>query len=202
MEPMLADAGDPGKRLVARVGPTGPDDGRRRSADLAAVRAILRGMVPSATAVLFVCAGNICRSPMADAVFQHLVVARGLGDRFMVDSAGTGAWHVGNPPHPETLTQLELHGIDGSGLRARQVTAHDLELFDYVLAMDDENLAHLRWMSGTPHAEVGLLLDFTDEVDVREVPDPYYAGGYERVYQLVHAGCTGLLHCIRDREGI
>jgi protein-tyrosine phosphatase len=152
--------------------------------------------------VLFVCLGNICRSPMADAVFQQLVIDEGLGDRFVVDSAGTGAWHLGQPPHPGTLEQLELHGIDGSKLQARQVSRFDLDHFDYVVAMDDENLAGLKMLATDHHAEVTLLLSHTDEFNELEVPDPYYAGGYDRVYELVLAGCTGLLDHIREVEGI
>lgn len=150
--------------------------------------------------VLFVCMGNICRSPMAEAVFRHLVEQAGLQDQFEIDSAGTGPWHVGSGPHPETLEQLTLHGIDGSSQRARQVQADDLSRFDYVVAMDATNLADLRQLQAQSSAEVVRLLDFAHETDAADVPDPYYAGGYDHVYELVNTGCHGLLNHILEHD--
>ncbi len=152
--------------------------------------------------VLFVCMGNICRSPMAEAVFRHQVAEAGLADRFIIDSAGTGSWHVGEPPHRGTLRILAAHGVDPGPQRARQITRADFSEFDYVVAMDEENLRELRRFRHDSHAKVSLLLDHAPGLGTREVPDPYYTGGFERVYELVEAGCRGLLAHIREREGL
>lgn len=154
------------------------------------------------TRVLFVCMGNICRSPMAEAVFRHLVAEAGLSERFVIDSAGTGAWHAGEPPHRGTHAILAQHGVDVGPQRARQIAPDDLATFDYVLAMDEENLGDLRRMRRDPAARVSLLLDHAPALGVREVPDPYYSGGFEHVYRLVEAGCQGLLAEIRRSEGL
>lgn len=152
--------------------------------------------------VLFVCLGNICRSPMAEAVFRHLVVEAGLADRIQADSAGTGDWHLGSAPHPSTQEQLRLNGVVVGDQQARQVRRDDAELFDYVVAMDSANLGDLRRSFGMDqHAQLSLLLDHAD-ADLVDVPDPYYAGGYDRVYELVDDGCRGLLVLICRREGI
>lgn len=153
------------------------------------------------TRVLFVCMGNICRSPMAEAVFRHLVAEAGLAERFVIDSAGTGAWHVGEPPHPGTLAVLARNGVDPGPQRARQLAPPDFAGFDYVVAMDDENLAALRGLPREAGASVSLLLDHAPGAGAREVPDPYYSGGFDHVYGLVLAGCRGLLAQIRAREG-
>jgi protein-tyrosine phosphatase len=152
--------------------------------------------------VLFVCMGNICRSPMAEAVFRHKVAEAGLAERFEIDSAGTGGWHVGEPPHHGTLSILARHGVDPGPQRARQLAPADFARCHYVVAMDEENLSELRRFRRDPHARVSLLLDHAPGVGEREVPDPYYSGGFEHVYRLVEAGCEGLLAEIRRREGI
>jgi protein-tyrosine phosphatase len=152
--------------------------------------------------VLFVCMGNICRSPMAEALFRHQVAEAGLADRFVIDSAGTGSWHVGEPPHRGTLAVLARHGVEAGQQRARQLTPDDFSSFDYVVAMDAENLAEIGRFRRDPHARVSLLLDHAPGLDTREVPDPYYSGGFEHVYRLVEAGCSGLLAQIREREAI
>ncbi len=155
------------------------------------------------TRVLFVCLGNICRSPMAEAVFRHLVQQEGLADRFEIESGGTGGWHVGEPPHWGTLRELKERGIDLGGKRARQITAWDVESADYVVAMDRSNLRALQRYSGRNRLDgkVHLLLDFAGEVGVQDVPDPYYEGNFDYVYELVEAGCWGLLAYIRETEG-
>lgn len=139
---------------------------------------------------------------MAEAVFRHLVEREGLTDRIAVDSAGTGSWHVGEPPHPGTREVLRRHGIACDG-RARQVTPEDLRTFDYVVAMDEENAATLRSMDrhGVLDGKLSLLLDFAPPGAPRSVPDPYYRGGFDRVFALVQAGCQGLLAHVRARHG-
>ncbi len=148
--------------------------------------------------VVFVCLGNICRSPMAEGVFRHLVKEAGLEDRIQIDSCGTGGWHVGEPPHRGTQLILRQHGIDYQH-RARQIDARDLRDADYLIAMDMENLDNIRRL-GPTDAEVGLLLDYAEGLTVREVPDPYYNGRFEEVYRLVEAGARGLLKHIREKE--
>jgi protein-tyrosine phosphatase len=150
--------------------------------------------------VTFVCQGNICRSPMAEGVFRYLVEQTGLSSQIAVDSCGTGPWHVGERPHRGTQKVLRQHGIDYDG-RARQLAPADFARADYLIALDSENLHILRRRDSTA-AETGLLLDYADGVRERDVPDPYYSGGFGYVYELVEAGCRGLLAHIRDKEGI
>ncbi len=152
--------------------------------------------------VLFVCMGNICRSPMAEAVFRRHVAAAGLDERFFIDSAGTGSWHVGEPPHHGTLAVLARRGIDPGNQRARQIARSDFDRFDYIVAMDHENLAALQRLRRDTRAQVSLLLSHAPGLSVREVPDPYYTGGFDQVFDLVDAGCRGLLAHIREREGL
>lgn len=152
--------------------------------------------------VLFVCMGNICRSPTAHGVFRHLVASSDLMDRIDIDSAGTHAYHVGNPPDPRTVSTARRRGIDLSDLRARQVDLGDLYQYDYVLAMDDYNLSLLHELAVPEVAhKIRLFLEFAPQSGRREVPDPYYGGaeGFEQVFDLVQAASEGLLADIRQR---
>jgi len=145
--------------------------------------------------VLFVCLGNICRSPMAEAVFAAKVAEAGLSDRIIVDSAGTGDWHVGEPAHSGTRRMLAQKGIPYSG-RARHFKRADLNAFDYILTMDDDNLSTVR-QHGIGTAMVRPFLEFAPQLGLTEVPDPYYSGNFEQTYELVDAAADGLLAEIR-----
>lgn len=155
--------------------------------------------------VLFVCAGNICRSPMADAVFQHMVNEAGLNDQVKVDSAGMGSWHVGEHAHRGTLNVLKRHNIPYDG-RARQFNRRDLDQFNYILAMDRENLSQIRHLERhDDNAEVSLFLHYANLAgltNVTEVPDPYYSGVFDQVYDLVTMGCQALLDHIRQTHDL
>ncbi|MEM8530029.1 MAG: low molecular weight protein-tyrosine-phosphatase [Chloroflexota bacterium] len=150
--------------------------------------------------VMFVCLGNICRSPMAEGVFRHVVKEASLADRIEVDSSGTGAYHVGEPPHSGTRRILREHGIDYTHA-AQVVTAAHFEHFDYLVAMDRDNLAHLQRMSHNGDAALSLLLDYVPDARKRDVPDPYYNGNFAEVYDLVLRGSQALLeHIVTERQ--
>ncbi|MEW6446363.1 MAG: low molecular weight protein-tyrosine-phosphatase [Pseudomonadota bacterium] len=154
--------------------------------------------------VLFVCMGNICRSPTAEGVFVRMVREAGLMERIRIDSAGTHAYHIGNPPDPRSQQAALRRGYDLSPLRARKVAPTDFSAFDYVLAMDEDNLSILRGLMPTEaRAHVGLFMGFAPDYGVREVPDPYYGGerGFEQVLDMVEAAATGLLDTIRRTHG-
>ena len=153
--------------------------------------------------VLFVCMGNICRSPTAEAVFRHYVEKEGLTERIHIDSAGTHDYHIGDAPDARTQRAARQRGYDMSQLRGRQVMAADFKRFDYVLAMDEANLSILQRLR--PHdasGHLGLFLEFARRHPEREVPDPYYGGadGFERVLDMVEDAADGLLHSIRARH--
>lgn len=152
--------------------------------------------------VLFVCLGNICRSPTAEGVFRKLAADAGLIDRLHIDSAGTAGYHQGAPPDARAMDAANRRGFELSGLRARRVVADDFERFDLILAMDRENLEDLRHAApdGT-RAELRLLLEFSADASDPDVPDPYYGGrnGFEQVLDLVSEACAGLLEDVRRR---
>ncbi|MFM9109808.1 MAG: low molecular weight protein-tyrosine-phosphatase [Prochlorococcaceae cyanobacterium] len=154
------------------------------------------------TRELFVCLGNICRSPAAEGVFLHLLERESLQDQFLVDSAGTGGWHVGQPADRRMRAAAERRGIVLPS-RARQITPGDLIHFQHVLTMDDDNLAAVRTLAREvrqPCARIAPLLSHCRQGRAeREVPDPYYGGpeGFERVLDLLDDACAGLLEQLR-----
>jgi len=155
--------------------------------------------------VLFVCLGNICRSPTADGIFRELLVRNKLEQKILVDSAGTGAWHIGKAPDSRTVIAARQRGYDLSVLRARQVKTHDFSKFDYVLAMDQSNLMDLQRMKPSTYTgHLGLFLEFGSRVDYCEVPDPYHGGkdDFELVLDLVEDAAQGLLNHIRSNSFI
>lgn len=155
--------------------------------------------------VLFVCMGNICRSPTAEAVFRHKVEEAGLAHRIHTDSAGTHGYHVGERPDPRATEAASRRGIDLSGLRARKAAKQDFDDFDYVMAMDRDNLGLLEMLrDGTDDARLHLFLEFAPQRPESEVPDPYYGGdrGFEHVLDLIEEAADGLLAHIRERHGL
>lgn len=150
--------------------------------------------------VLFVCLGNICRSPTAHGVFQKYVAESEFAKLVEVDSAGTGSWHLGEAPDRRATQAARGRGYDLSHLRARQVDPADFEHFNYILAMDEENLAELEAMAPADYpGHLSLFLDFAVAATEREVPDPYYGGadGFDHVLDLVESASAGLLEAIR-----
>lgn len=151
--------------------------------------------------ILFVCLGNICRSPSAEGIMRLRLAEAGLADAVTVDSCGTGDWHVGKAPDARAQAAARRRGIELGSLRARQLEAADFERFDYLLAMDDDNLANLEAMRPADcSAHVGLLLDFAGQPG-RAVPDPYYGGeqGFDGVLDLLERAADGLIDHLQQR---
>ncbi len=151
--------------------------------------------------VLFVCMGNICRSPTAHGVFQALVDKQGLGNRILVDSAGTHSYHIGSAPDPRSQDTARLRGINLAGLRARQFQAQDFLEFDFLIAMDQSNFADMTSIKpDKPRARLDLMLDYSKQYNHREVPDPYFGeAGFDRVFDMVSEASLGLLRHIRQQ---
>lgn len=153
--------------------------------------------------ILFVCLGNICRSPMAEAVMRHQVQQAHLSDHIEVDSAGTGDWHLGHPPHEGTRKQLDKHLISHQGMKARLVATGDFETFDYIICMDTKNLRDVRkLLNGKEEAvikgegersQLFTFMELLPDNGMDDVPDPYYDGNFSLVYELVDKGCKELL---------
>jgi protein-tyrosine phosphatase len=153
--------------------------------------------------VVFVCLGNICRSPTAEGVFRDLVEKEGLADQIRVDSSGTSNWHIGQEPDVRSQQTAKTRGIDLSGLRARQATVSDFETFDYILAMDAANHRDLLEMCPTGREDrLHLFLKFAPELGRLDVPDPYYHDGFDGVFDMLEVASKGLLTDIRERHGL
>ncbi|AHG47995.1 protein-tyrosine-phosphatase [Rhizobium leguminosarum bv. trifolii CB782] len=146
--------------------------------------------------ILFVCMGNICRSPLAEGILRHLVAEAGLTGQFTVDSAGTGGWHEGEPPDRRSIATAQRHGIDISAQRARRIRPGDFRGFDLVLAMDRDNEAALAEIA-PPEANIRLFGDAALRTG-EDIPDPYYGGpdGFELVYTKLLTGCSSLLETL------
>jgi protein-tyrosine phosphatase len=160
---------------------------------------------PTRTRVLMVCMGNICRSPTAEAVLRHRVTRAGLLERVEIDSAGTHAWHTRNPPDERSIAHAARRGYDLTGLRARRIEPADFDRFDLLLAMDEDNLAHLlETAPAEAHHRLRLLMTFAPQPGLHEVPDPYYGGpaGFERVLDLIESACDGLVEHLRRINGV
>ncbi len=153
--------------------------------------------------LLFVCMGNICRSPSAEGVFRRVLAERAPNISIEIDSAGTHDYHVGHPPDRRAIEAARRRGIDLTTLRARQVTVEDFARFDLILAMDDENVEDLKRRAPSEyHSRIRLLLDFAPEAPMRHVPDPYYGGtpGFEQVLDLLEQASEGLLEEVLNRQ--
>ncbi|WP_058306068.1 low molecular weight protein-tyrosine-phosphatase [Gracilibacillus massiliensis] len=153
--------------------------------------------------VLFICLGNICRSPMAEAVFRQIVKEKGLEDTFEIDSAGIGDWHIGKSPHQGTRKKLDEMQISYQGQKARQIIANDLEEFDYVIAMDQQNMDDLQQFNfESKKVTVRKLMDFIDQPKEQNVPDPYFTKNFDYTFELVQEGCAHLFEYIEKEHNL
>lgn len=145
--------------------------------------------------VLFVCHGNICRSPMAEFVFKDMVKKQGLSDQFIIASAATSTEEIGNPVHPGTRKILNTHGISSDGKRAIQMTKMDYKNYDYIVAMDQRNIINMNRIIGQDSLhKIKRLLDYANQS--RDIADPWYTGDFEQTYEDVYQGCVALLDYI------
>jgi len=158
----------------------------------------------SKKSILFVCMGNICRSPTAEGVFRSRAQRAGMAGALHIDSAGTHAYHVGHKPDPRSSQYAAKRGYDLSAQRARQVAADDFDTFDHIYAMDKDNLAHLRAACPVQHRhKLGLFMQFADHSGSDVVPDPYHGGaqGFDLVLDYIEDAANGLLEALRHNDG-
>ncbi|WP_077211697.1 low molecular weight protein-tyrosine-phosphatase [Bacillus dakarensis] len=150
--------------------------------------------------ILFVCHGNICRSPMAEAIFRDLLHQHNLSKKVQIDSAGIGNWHEGNPPHQGTCKVLSSRKIPYENIVARQVTKEDLKNFDLIIVMDSRNHKAIKELAGDNDINIQYLTNFITGAEYTDIPDPYYTGDFEKAYELISTGCKGLLKKIISKE--
>lgn len=149
--------------------------------------------------VLFVCLGNICRSPMAEAIFRKMIQDEQLNKKITVDSAATSSWHIGKPPHDGTIAKLTEYNIPSTGMVCRQLNKVDFEQFHYIIGMDESNIQNIWEILGKPnHPKIMRLLDLTPHK--KDVPDPYFTGDFQETYDLVTEGCSSLLEKIKTEH--
>lgn len=154
------------------------------------------------SSVLFVCLGNICRSPTAEGIFRQLVEEAGLSEQIEIDSAGTADWHTGKGPDPRSCATALKYGVDIRSLKARQIRREDFDRFRFIIALDRSNLGDIRSIAPAEDeatAQVQLLLDFVAGLEGQPVPDPYYGGDadFEETYRLARLGCEALLEAVK-----
>jgi protein-tyrosine phosphatase len=152
--------------------------------------------------VLFVCLGNICRSPLAEGVFRHIVEQQGLSDRITTDSAGTGGWHTGEAPDRRSIAVAARYGLDLSKLKARQINKRDFQSFDLILGMDSSNITNIRRVAPEGGRDRVHLFSALTLGESWDVPDPYYgdASDFERVYHMISEGCMSLAERLKSSD--
>ena len=147
--------------------------------------------------ILFVCMGNICRSPTAEGVFRSIIKKNNHSEKFEIDSAGTHAYHIGNPPDSRSQATAISYGVDLSNQKARQVHESDFYYYDHIIAMDTDNIEILKSICPTDsQSQIKLLLDYLPDVGFESVPDPYFAGKFDEVFEMVYEACTSFLESL------